>query len=55
MLDRVKNGGAAPLPSDDWRDHGMRWVAEPLPAPSIDRAIEAVRAEASGQRDKGKR
>ena len=37
MLDRVKNGGAVPLPSDDWRDHGMRWVAEPRRhAPGLD-------------------
>ena len=37
MLGRVKNGGAAPLPSDDWRDHGMRWVAEPRRhAPGLD-------------------
>ena len=37
MLDRVKNGGAAPLPSDDWRDHGMRWVTEPRRhAPGLD-------------------
>jgi len=37
MLDRVKNGGTAPLPSDDWPDHGMRWVAEPRRhAPGLD-------------------
>ena len=37
MLDRVKNGGAVPLPSDDWRDHGMRWVTEPRRhAPGLD-------------------
>ena len=37
MLDRVKNGGEVPLPSDDWRDHGMRWVAEPRRhAPGLD-------------------
>ena len=36
MLDRVENGGTAPLPSD-WRDHGMRWVAEPRRyAPGLD-------------------
>ena len=37
MLDLVENGGTAPLPSDDWRDHGMRWVAEPRRhAPGLD-------------------
>ncbi|MGA9486747.1 MAG: type II secretion system protein E, partial [Methylocella sp.] len=37
MLDRVKNGGEVPLPSDDWRDHGMRWVTEPRRhAPGLD-------------------
>ena len=37
MLDRVKNGGKVPLPSDDWRDHGMRWVTEPRRhAPGLD-------------------
>ena len=54
--------GAGPHPSPRVEAIGARdhWAAEcalgdPLPAPSIDRAIEAVRAEASGQRDKGKR